>query len=129
MVQRGVEPEVWALALLGLFVIRPLAIGASLAGQKLMASTAAFLGWFGPRGLATVVFMLVAFRGLDGVRPQLLDVVVLTVALSAVLHGLTATPLSSWIGRRIESRRHESMPEVGEGYEHPARAITPPIPD
>lgn len=129
MSQRGVEPEVWATALLGLLVIRPLAIAISLIGQKLMVSTAAFLGWFGPRGLATIVFMLVAFGELGDVRSQLLDVVVLTVTLSAVFHGLTATPLSSWVGRRIDSRGDESLPEMGAGYEHPTRNVTPPTPD
>lgn len=129
ILQRGVQLEVWAISLLALFVIRPLAIVISLIGQKLLPATAVFLGWFGPRGLATIVFMLVAFDELPTMPPPLLDVVVLTVALSALLHGLTATPLSNWLAGRIEARGEASMPEMGKGYEHPMRTISPQSPD
>lgn len=129
MLQSGVEPEVWLLALLALFVIRPVAIAISLIGESLMLSTAGFLGWFGPRGLATIVFMLVAFEELDGIPVRLLDLVVLTVALSAVLHGVSATPVAGWLARKVESQGDHSMPEMGEGYEHPTRSLSPPSPD
>jgi NhaP-type Na+/H+ or K+/H+ antiporter len=129
IVEGGVEPRVWALALLSIFVIRPLAIVVSLIGQKLMLSTAAFLGWFGPRGLATVVFMLVAFDELGDMPRDLFEVAVLTVALSVVLHGVSATPLSNWFTTRLARREDESMPEMGEAFEHPTRAVTRPSPD
>lgn len=127
--EAGVEPRVWALALLSVFVIRPMAIVISLIGQKLMLSTAVFLGWFGPRGLATIVFMLVAFDELGDMPRDLFEVAVLTVALSVVLHGVSATPLSAWLTSRIARQAHESMPEMGEAFEHPTRAVTPPSPD
>lgn len=120
----GAEPEVWAVSLVSLLVIRPLAILVSLIGQKLMLSTSLFLGWFGPRGLATLVFMLVAVEELGDAPDFLLEVVVLTVALSVVLHGLTATPLSVWLGRRIESQEDTRMPEMGEAFEHPTRVFS-----
>jgi NhaP-type Na+/H+ or K+/H+ antiporter len=127
--EAGVEPQVWALALLSVFAIRPLAIVISLIGQKLMLSTAAFLGWFGPRGLATIVFMLVAFDELGDMPRDLFEVAVLTVALSVVLHGVSATPLSNWLTTRLARHEDESMPEMGEAFEHPTRAVTPPSPD
>ncbi len=129
ILQDGVEPEVWALALLSLFVLRPLAIAVSLIGQRLMVSTGLFLGWFGPRGLATIVFMLVAFQELAEMPSLLLDVVVLTVALSVVLHGLSSTPLSNWLSARIEARGEEEIPEIGGAYKHPTRTVNPPSPD
>lgn len=128
LLRDGVEPEVLALAAVSLFLIRPLAIAVSLIGQKLMASTALFLGWFGPRGLATIVFMLVAFEELEDMPSELLDVVVVTVALSVVLHGLSATPLSNWLSNRIEARGTADMPEMGGAHEHPTATITPPTP-
>jgi len=129
ILQDGVDFRVWALALVSLFVLRPLAITISLIGQKLMFSTAVFLGWFGPRGLATIVFMLVAFEELAEMPSELLDIVVLTVALSVVLHGLSATPLSNWLVARIEARGEEDIPEMGGAHEHPTRTVTPPSPD
>lgn len=128
ILQEGVEPVVWALALVSIFVIRPLAIALSLIGQKLMLSTTVFLGWFGPRGLATVVFMLVAFEELGTMPSDVFDVVVLTVVLSVFLHGLSATPLSNWLSGRIDARRGEEMPEMGGAHEHPTKTINPPIP-
>lgn len=128
ILQNGVEAPVWGLVVVSLFVVRPLAIAVSLIGQRLMWSTTVFLGWFGPRGLATIVFMLVAFEELASMPPELLDVVVLAVALSVVLHGLSATPMSNWLSARIESRGEETMPEMGDGHEHPTSTLTPPSP-
>ncbi len=59
----------------------------------------------------------------------LLDVVVLTVALSVVLHGLSSTPLSNWLSARIEARGEEEIPEIGGAYKHPTRTVNPPSPD
>lgn len=132
---QGVQPAVWALVLVSLFVIRPLAIAVSLIGQKLLWSTTAFLGWFGPRGLATVVFLLVAFERLDEMSSTpdemlstLSEVVVLAVVLSVFIHGLSATPLASWLSGRIEAKKEMEMPEMGGAHEHPTRTITPPSP-
>jgi NhaP-type Na+/H+ or K+/H+ antiporter len=68
--------------------------------------TVAFMGWFGPRGLASVVFgLLVLERGVPEEQTPLTTVVV-TVALSVVLHGLTSAPSCAPIiaGTRITQR-------------------------
>lgn len=124
LLQVGAEPEVWAVALISLLVIRPAAIFLSLIGQKLMLSTSLFLGWFGPRGLATLVFMLVAIEELGEEPVFLFEVVILTVALSVLLHGVSATPMSAWLGSRLESQEDEAMPEMGEAFEHPTRSFS-----
>ena len=62
LIREGVPWQAWVVSLVALFVVRPLAIGASLIGEKLLPSTVLFFGWFGPRGLATDVFLLVAFE-------------------------------------------------------------------
>ena len=91
----------------GLRVRRPGAHGAAdgagggvLVGSGLDRATVALVGWFGPRGLASVVFGLIAFDELDPVAAnQVLSLVVVTVTLSVVAHGLTAGPLAARYGR------------------------------
>ena len=67
-------------------------------------ATVAFIGWFGPRGLASIVFLVIALEGLHGAGEET-DVLVAsigwTVLLSVVLHGLTAVPLARRYGARI----------------------------
>jgi len=96
-------------ALLSLSVVRMLPVLISLLGSGLRPPSVAFLGWFGPRGLASILFALVVVEeGRLGVGPQLESVVVLTVLLSAVLHGATAYPLA----RRYGAYAAEHAPAV-----------------
>jgi NhaP-type Na+/H+ or K+/H+ antiporter len=80
----------------------PVAI--SLLGARTSAATTLFIGWFGPRGLASVVFLILAAHelhiGAQGATDVLAETVVWTILLSVVLHGLTAGPFSVWFGRR-----------------------------
>jgi NhaP-type Na+/H+ or K+/H+ antiporter len=86
-------------ALLSLSIVRMLPIALSLLGTGLKVPTIAFLGWFGPRGLASILFALVVVEeGRLAVGPMLESVVVLTVLLSAVLHGATAYPFARRYG-------------------------------
>src|SRR4051794_31346175 len=90
-----------AYALLSLTLVRGAAVAVALLGAGVDRGTAAFVAWFGPRGVASVLFLvLVVDRfGLAG-HERLLAVVVLTVLLSVVLHGATAVlPPSAWRGR------------------------------
>jgi len=82
-------------ALLSLTVIRMVPVAISLLGTKMSWRTVAFIGWFGPRGIASVLYLLlvVIAIGVKGFE-QLLSVIVLTVLLSIFLHGFTAVPLS-----------------------------------
>ena len=64
----------------------------------------AFIGWFGPRGLASLVFALLALeRGVPDGEVALTTVVV-TVALSVVVHGLTSVPLIAAYRARLGAR-------------------------
>lgn len=87
-----------AYAVLSLTVVRIVPVALSLLGTGLDRRTVLFMGWFGPRGLASVVFALLAVEQLGDapVVERLVAVVALTVFLSVVLHGVTAGPL----GRR-----------------------------
>jgi len=84
-------------ALLSLTVVRMAPVALALVGAGLDRPTVLFVGWFGPRGLASVVFALLAVEELGetaAVVPALATVS-LTVLLSVVLHGVSAGPLGS----------------------------------
>lgn len=87
-------------AVFALTVMRILPIAISLAGLKLGAPTLVFVGWFGPRGLASVLFLLIVMQSADLPREsELLAAVALTVTLSIILHGVTAAPWARIYGR------------------------------
>ncbi len=86
-------------ALLFLSVVRMLPVALSLLGTGLRPASLAFLGWFGPRGLASILFaLLVVEEGRLESGPFLEAVVVLTVLASTILHGITAYPLARRYG-------------------------------
>lgn len=90
--------EMLAYSALSLTVIRMLPIYLSLTGTGEPPYTRLFLGWFGPRGLASFVFALIVVNeGVPGAS-FIGMVVVLTVSLSVVLHGITANPLAKRLG-------------------------------
>lgn len=85
-----------AIAVLALTVVRMVPVALSLLGTGMDRATVAVIGWFGPRGLASVVFALLAAPGLppgDGTR--VVAVIGTTVLLSVVAHGASAAPVAS----------------------------------
>ncbi len=105
-------------ALLSLTVVRMVPVALALVGTGLRPASVAFLGWFGPRGLASILFaLLVVEEGRLTSGPFLLTVVALTVLASTLLHGLTAYPLArrygSYSAAMDESRaEHAHAPEL-----------------
>ena len=94
-------PQVWGqvswniigYALLSLTVVRVIPVFLSLAGKHMRWETSLFLGWFGPRGLASILFVLLVLEHAQIVQETLVfNTVIVTVAMSVVLHGLTALP-------------------------------------
>jgi sodium/hydrogen antiporter len=89
------DVSVVVYALLSLTVVRMLPVALSMLGVGLDRPTTLFLAWFGPRGLASVVFAVLAIEELgeaDEATNLAVAAVALTVALSILLHGLTAGP-------------------------------------
>jgi len=81
-------------AILSLTVLRMVPVALCLLGTGLRVPSVLFIGWFGPRGLASVVFGLIALESLDA-SPEVnraVGVIATTVVLSVVAHGCTATP-------------------------------------
>lgn len=88
------------LAMLFLTVVRIFPIWVSLLGTGLALREKLFLGWFGPRGLASILFTLIMMDEFDFPGEQeLLSCVSMTVFMSIILHGVSAAPLSKWIAR------------------------------
>ena len=85
------SPRIFLYAVLSLTVIRMLPIALSLLGTGLRSPSILFLGWFGPRGLASIIFVgvLVDAVGLEGSH-LIVSAVIVTVTFSVLLHGVTA---------------------------------------
>jgi len=93
-------------AVLSLTVVRMAPVALAMTGARLRPDTIALMGWFGPRGLASVVFTLLAFLQFEEAgRPvdTLMTVAVWTILLSVVAHGLSANPLAAWYARRLQA--------------------------
>ncbi len=101
--------------LMTLTVGRMLPVWISLIGTPLPLVSRLFVGWFGPRGLASIVFGLLLLEETDsveGVGEQLFAVIALTVVASIVLHGATAAPGAAAYARWVQ--RHEEMMSPGD---------------
>ncbi len=117
LLTRGLSVEPIIYAVLSLTVIRMVPVAIALIGTDLRPSTMAFMGWFGPRGLASVVFTLLAleeFEHADG-GAVLVQTATWTILLSVLLHGITALPLShryaASIGKAGDVRENEPAGE------------------
>lgn len=115
-------------AVLSLTVVRMVPVAIAMIGRGVRRPTVAFIGWFGPRGLASLVFaLLVLERGVPE-QQTLLTTVAVTVALSVVLHGLTSAPLVAsyhrWYERRVAVRpaAAEAEPATMPRLRHQLRA-------
>jgi sodium/hydrogen antiporter len=95
----------WLYALLSLTLVRMLPVAIALIGTRLSPASVVFMGWFGPRGLASIVLGLVYleqemhFAG----EPTIRFAVTVTVLLSIFAHGLSAMPGIALYARKIES--------------------------
>jgi NhaP-type Na+/H+ or K+/H+ antiporter len=103
VIGQSVEYFTWEMlvyALLSLTVIRMLPIFLSLTGSGESTSSKLFLGWFGPRGLASIVFAIIVINKGVPEGKFIAMVVVLTVFLSLVAHGVSANPLAKLLGQK-----------------------------
>ena len=101
----GLESVDWRIALyalLSLTVVRMVPVAISMLGGGYDRPTTMFIGWFGPRGLASVVFGLLIVEELpvdDPAVRTVLSTIVLTVLLSVLAHGISARPLAARMAR------------------------------
>ncbi|MGY1660884.1 cation:proton antiporter [Geodermatophilus sp. SYSU D00705] len=100
----------WSLALyavLSLTAVRMVPVTLALTGSGLDRVTVSFIGWFGPRGLASLVFALLALEELGPAADEAVAVIAGTVLLSVLAHGSSAAPLAARYGRSAAARGPE----------------------
>ncbi len=117
-------PRALLFGVLALTVLRMLPVAVSLIGAGMSAPAFAFLGWFGPRGLASILYVLIASEGNDlPGRETIFLIVMTTVLLSVVLHGFTAAPGAAWYSRHAvrHKQRRPTAAEHVEVEEMPVR--------
>ncbi len=120
-VKSALDPAVIIYALLALTALRMIPVALALAGEHFDRVSVAFVGWFGPRGLASIVFAILGLEAMDaaGVQTEPLGAVVAwTVLFSVVLHGFSARPLARWYGRYTERLPTDSTEFVGDHEPH-----------
>lgn len=98
-------------AVASLTVLRMVPVALATLGSGLDRKTVLFIGWFGPRGLASLVFALIALEELGADADQAVAIIATTVFLSVLAHGLTANPLATRYGRAVAQRE----PSAGSG--------------
>ena len=85
-----------------LLVARPVAVQLSLAGTRLPRPHKAFIAWFGPKGVASMLFALLVLDSSASNRSLVFDVASFVILASIIAHGLTDTVGARWIARRME---------------------------
>ena len=105
-----------------LTLVRMLPVAASMIGSGLRLPSMAFLGWFGPRGLASILFVIVVVNeGMLANANLVFAIVVTTVLASIASHGVTAAPLAAKYGRMVARKRDTCGAELASVAEHPLR--------
>ena len=109
-------------ALLSLTLVRMIPVGIALIGTHARRPTVGFLGWFGPRGLASIVFAVIVVE--ESRLPHVETIVLttyVTIGLSVVLHGLTAAPLATRYADWYRTHRRDRLPPLESGHAPPQR--------
>ncbi len=94
--------QVLVYSVLSLTLVRMLPVFLSLAGMQLRTDEKLFMGWFGPRGLASIVFAVIVLNEHLPGGGTIAMTVVCTIVLSIVGHGLSANPLVAALAARIK---------------------------
>ena len=89
-------------ALLSLTLVRMLPVAISLTGAKLRPVTVLFLGWFGPRGIASILYVLTVLEAEQVAgKETIYTVAMITIFMSVMAHGISAAPLADWYGKHV----------------------------
>ena len=119
---RNLDWQIVLYALLSLTVVRIIPVWISLIRARVRPVTAGFLGWFGPRGTASILYLFTVLEVDDLVGMQTIyNATVITVFLSVILHGLSAAPAARWYGQFV-SKQDQSGEDV------PELAVVPALP-
>lgn len=125
------SPRHLGYAVLSLTVVRALPVLVSLVGTATHAETRLFIGWFGPRGLATILFILLVSQDLDSAgAATITTTAIVAVGASVLAHGLTAAPWAGRLARRLGPDRGAAAPTSASHRtrERGVRAVDAPHP-
>ncbi len=116
-----ISPTIVAYALCSLTVVRMLPVVVSMIGSRTLFETRLFLGWFGPRGLASILLALVVLEELSGPAADPVFLIACTTVLFSVfLHGVSANAWAGRLARRLAAETAE-MAELEPGEEMATR--------
>jgi NhaP-type Na+/H+ and K+/H+ antiporter len=104
----GLFGDGWAavgIVVVTFLVARPVAVFLALIGTETDIAERGFMAWFGPKGVATMTFSLLILSQQIDAGVRIFNIAALAVFCSIILHGLTDTPGSEWIGRHAVRRR------------------------
>jgi sodium/hydrogen antiporter len=105
--------ELVLYAVLSLTVVRIVPVAIAMLGTRARLPTLGFLGWFGPRGLASIVFALIVVEESQLPHEELIVLAIyVTVGLSVFAHGLTAAPLADRYARWYERHPRDKAPPM-----------------
>jgi NhaP-type Na+/H+ or K+/H+ antiporter len=133
IVATGWDWELWPLLVFipfALLVARPTAVLLSFIGVSMPLPHKLFIAWFGPKGVASMLFALLVLNSTAPDRTLVFDVASFVILASILAHGLTDTVGARWIESRLESASDGDENNVGEGVEAdedgPAQLVVPP---
>lgn len=107
-----VDASILLYSILSLTLIRMIPTSLALIGSKLSPASHVFLGWFGPRGIASIAFgLLILDHTFVDVREEIFAIVMTTVFLSVFLHGMTSVPFSHWYAKTLKKTRKQAEME------------------
>jgi sodium/hydrogen antiporter len=129
---KHVSWQIAVYAVLSLTLVRMLPVAVAMIGSGARMPTVGFLGWFGPRGLASIVFAVIVVEEahLPG-APTILATTYVTIGLSVLAHGITAAPLAGRYARWYEGHSQDRRPvmESVPTPDHRTRGTPNPNPD
>jgi len=122
----SISPSIVLYAILSLSLVRIIPVAISFIGAKVEPITTLFVGWFGPRGVASIlyIFIVLEYESLPGLE-LIYAVVMVTVLFSIFAHGITAAPAAKRYGEHIKGLEHEekAITERKDVSEMPTRAM------
>jgi NhaP-type Na+/H+ or K+/H+ antiporter len=130
IVATGWEGETLNLALFIVFALviaRPAAVLIAFSGVRLPRPQKLFIAWFGPKGVASMLFALFVLNSTDANRTLVFDVASFTVLASILAHGLTDTVGARWLERRLAPSGGRDDDDVGEGVERDEHDAAPAV--
>ncbi|NOR90114.1 MAG: sodium:proton antiporter [Anaerolineales bacterium] len=127
---KHITPPMIIYALLSLTIVRMLPVAISMIGTKLKPITVLFMGWFGPRGITSILFVL-TMSGTEDIAgsEMIFGVAVTTIFFSVVAHGISAAPLAERYGVKISDliQKGSALAEAIQVSEVPTRTRTLPV--